>query len=194
MPAASTLVHDEATNATVGWTLLGVVALTAVSSAIGGEFLRAAFASLVVAVAALPALVRADREVMVPWPLLALTTGAVVTLTLGGRPEIGTPVAVSGLALIGVAELDAFTPVEMSHRFAVGFAALTTLALQGVWIVAQFYADLFLGTDYLTTQVELQMDIVVVTVTALAVGLLFQWYVGRFEPPGSRAYHGGSTE
>ncbi|WP_135304917.1 hypothetical protein [Haloarcula amylovorans] len=95
---------------------------------------------------------------------------------------------------MGVAELGAFTTVEMSYRFAVGFATLTTLALQGVWIVAQFYADRWLETEYLTTQVELQMDMVVVTVTTVVVGLLFQWYVSWFEPPGSRAYHRDSTE
>ncbi|MBX0297946.1 hypothetical protein [Haloarcula nitratireducens] len=194
MPAAGTLVHDEATNSAIGWALIGVVTIAVISTAISGDYLRTVFTTVVAVVAALPALVRANHKVMVPWPLLALTTGAVVTLSFGGRPDIGTPVAVAGLALIGVAELSAFTTVEMSYRFAVGFATLTTLALQGVWIVAQFYADRWLETEYLTTQVELQVDIVIVTVIAVVVGLLFQWYVTRFEPPGSRAYHGGPTE
>ncbi|WP_135304916.1 hypothetical protein [Haloarcula amylovorans] len=96
MPTVGTLVHNEATNAAIGWVLIGIVTIAAISTAISGIYLRATFTALVAVVAALPALVRANHKVMVPWPLLALTTGAIVTLSFGGRPEIGTPVAVAG--------------------------------------------------------------------------------------------------
>lgn len=188
------LVDDEATNAAVGWGLIGLTALAAVRTAIATDPLWGAFGALIAAVAALPAAVRRDPSQMVPWPLLAVAAGGVGLRALDLYPEVAGYVALAALALVAVAELDAFTAVEMSRRFAVGFAVLTTLAVQGVWTVVQFYADLWLGTDYLTTQVELQRDIVAVTVVALTVGGLFSWYVGRFEPPGSHAFRGGAAD
>lgn len=122
---------------------------------------------------------------MAPWPLLLMSALAVLSGSIGFASEIAGYVAVAALALLTAVEIDAFTAVEMSRRFAVAFAVLTTLAVQGLWIIAQYYSDLWLETDFLTTQTELQVDIVLVTFVGLAMGTLFEWYFARVEHVGS---------
>ena len=122
---------------------------------------------------------------MVPWPLVSIAVIAVLCGSAGFFPEIAGYVAIAALALLVAVELDVFTTVEMSRRFTVAFAVLTTLAVQGLWIIAQYYSDLWLGTDFLTTQTELQVDIVLVTLVGLAMGMIFEWYFARIQHVGS---------
>lgn len=185
--ALRALVTSERTNAAVGWALTGVVALVAVGSLLSGPLLWGVFVLLLAVVAAVPATVTGEWTVMVPWPLLAVGAVASGLRALGRFPEVASAVAVATLALIAVVELDAFTEVDMSRRFAVGFAVLTTMALQGLWTVAQFYSDRWLKTTFLTSQTELQWDIVTVAAVALAMGGFFVWYFERFEHIGSHA-------
>ena len=163
------------------------MALVAVASLLVGPVLWGVFVLGFVAVVAVPALVTGEWTMLVPWPLLAV--GAIVaTLRVLGRvPEIASPVAVATLALVAVVELGAFTQVEMSRRFAVGFAVLTTLAVEGVWIVAQFSSDQWLGTAFIQSQRELQWDIVGVTLVAFAMGAVAIWYFDRFDHVGSHS-------
>ncbi|MFC7008398.1 hypothetical protein [Halalkalicoccus salilacus] len=125
------VVHDERMNALIGWMLTGIVVLTAVESLLTDAFLWAGVALLVVVVAAVPAVVTSEWTMMVPWPLLLVAAVAMIVRRLGISVEIAGYFVVVALALIVVIELDAFTPVEMTRRFAVAFAALMTLAVQG---------------------------------------------------------------
>jgi hypothetical protein len=183
------LAHDESVNAALGWGALGVAALAAGWSAFAGRFLWSGFAVFFVAVAAFPALTVRDRTALVPWPLLVVGAAALALRALDPRAEVAGSLAVAALALVGVVELDAFSPVDMSRRFAVGFTVLATLAVQALWSVAQFYSDRWLGTAFLRSQTELQWDIVVVTAVGFLLGglslLYFEWlgHVGsRAEP------------
>lgn len=179
------IARDERTNAALGWLLAGVVAAAAVESVLTGGFLWGGFALLVAVVAAVPAAVCGRWTAMVPWPLLGVAAVAVLVRAAGFAPELAGYLAVAALALIAVVELDAFTSVAMSRRFAVGFAALTTLAVQGLWTVAQYYSDLWLGTEFLRSQRELQVDIVAVTVVGVATAAVFEWYFERVDHVGS---------
>lgn len=186
MVSIDALVRDESTNARIGWVLTGAVAVTAVRSALAGDPLWGGFALLAVVVMGLPAASTGRWTVMVPWPLLATVAAAVIAGASGAYRETAGYVAVATLALVAVAELDAFTPVEMSRRFAVGFTALTTMAVQALWTVAQFYSDLWLGTEFLRSQAELQWDIVAATGVGVVLGGVFLWYFEWFEPVGTR--------
>ena len=179
------LANDDRVNAVVGWLLTGIVALDGVENALGGLPLWGGFELVIVAVAAGPAFVTRDWTAMVPWPLLSLAAVAVVASAGGVSFETVAYLAIATLALVITVELEAFTSVELSRRFAVFFAVLLTMALQALWTVAQFYSDQWFGTDYLRTQTELQWDFVIVTVVGLALGGLFQWYFVRFEPAGA---------
>ncbi|WP_226041345.1 hypothetical protein [Natrinema sp. DC36] len=179
------IVNDERTNAVISWLLLGIVALGAIESLLRNVLIWGGFVLVVVAVAAVPAVTTRDWTAMVPWPLLSVAALAVGAGLVGFPFETTAYLVIATLALIVVVELETFTSVELSRRFTVAFAVLTTMALQALWTVAQFYSDSWLGTDFLHSQTELQWDFVIVTVVGLVMGGLFQWYFERFEPVGA---------
>ncbi|MDF9746534.1 hypothetical protein [Natrinema salsiterrestre] len=179
------LVHDERTNAVIGWVLLGIVALDGIEGVLRDVPLWGGFELIVVVVASIPALVTRDWTAMVSWPLLSVAAIAVVARAAGFPLEAAAYLVIATLALVVVVELDAFTSVELTRRFAVVFAVLTAVALQALWTVAQFYSDQWLGTEFLRSQTELQWDFVIVTAVGLVLGGFFQWYVARFEPVGA---------
>ncbi len=176
--------RGERVNAAIGWIVAGVMLAATVVSLVTDAPLWGWFSLSFVAVIVLPAVVARDWTAMVPWPLLAV--GAIaVTAGIGGLyPEAAGYVAIASLAVSIVVELDVFTSIRLSRRFAVGFAVLTTLAIEAVWIIVQFVSDQWLGTGYLHTQAELQADIVIVTVVGLVMGGLFYSFLARFEPIG----------
>lgn len=179
MASLDALVRGERTNATIGWVLVGVVVVAAAASLLTGAVLWGLLAAVVVTTVAAPAVATRDPSAMLPWPLVAVAAAAVAVRAAGYLEEISGYVAIAALALSVVVELDAFTPVEMTRRFAVAFAVLTTMAVQGWWTVAQYYSDRWLGTTLLRSQAELQWDFVAVTAVALVIGGLFEWYFRR---------------
>lgn len=172
-------------HAVVGWGLISVVALGAAASTFTGPLLWSGFALSIAVAASLPALVRRDWTVTLPWPLLAAAALATLARVAGVYREGAAYLAIVVLALIVVIELDVFTPVTFSRRFAVVFSVMVTMALQGVWIIAQALSDRWLGSTLLSTQAELQWDIVLVTVLSVIVGVLYHWYAIRFDATGS---------
>lgn len=164
------------TNAVIGWVLLGAVALSAVHSLVTRQFLWSGFEVLFVGLAALPAAVSGDWRVLVPWPLLLVGAVALVGQSLGFHQELTGYTAVAAAALLAVGELEAFTEVEMTSRFAVAFAVLTTMAIQAVWTVARFFSDQWLGSDYVQGQTQIQLDFVYVTLVAVVVAAAFELY------------------
>lgn len=164
--------------------MTGIMVVGAVESVLTSALLWGGFSFLFGAVTSVPALTTRDWTAMAPWPLLSVGAVAVIARAAEVAPEIAGYLAIATLALTVVVELDVFTPVELGRRFAVGFGVLTTLAIEALWIIAQFYSDQWLGTDFLRSQTELQEDIVIVTAVGFAVGGLFYWYFDRVEPAG----------
>ena len=185
MEPLDALARSAPVNAAFGWLSVAIAGVAAVQSLRGGALPWAVFTGLLLVVSLLPPVWTRDWSVMAPWPLLAVAAVAALVGGAGVRPEVAGYFVVAGLALLTAVELDAFTDVEMSRRFAVAFAVLTTLAVQGLWVVAQYYSDLWLGTGFLHTQRELQVDIVVVTAVGLAMGAAFEWYFARVDHVGS---------
>lgn len=181
MAPLDSLVRDEGVNAGVGWVLVAVTVAATAVAALDGQFLWALLSLVFAATVALPAAVTRDWRLLVSWPVVALGAGAVVAPSVGAPAEPAGYVAVAALALVAVVELDAFTATDLSRRFAAVFVALTTMAVQALWSVAQFYSDVWLGTSYIPEKTELQWDFVAVTAVAVAVGVLFAWYADRFE-------------
>lgn len=185
MAPLDTFLHGERTNGVLGWVLAGSIVLVAFANGFRGDVIWAVLSLLVALAVTLPALSTREWTVMVPWPLPFVAALALAGHTVGTYPEFAGYVAISALALVTVVDLDVFTDVDLSRRFAVAFAVMTTMAVQGLWAVAQFYSDRWLETEYLTSQTELQWDFVAVTVVALVFGGLFELYVALFEHVGS---------
>lgn len=164
---------------------MSLIVLGAVESFLTNDPLWGIFSLFLVVAASLPVLTLHDRTAMVPWLLLAVGAIAVLARATGFYVEVAGYVAIATLALVIVVELTVFTQVELSRWFAVLFAVMTTMAIEALWMVAQFYSDHWLGTEYLSTQTELQQDILLVTVVGTIVGVVFYWYFTRVEPVGA---------
>jgi len=176
-------------NAALSWVLTAVVALVAVGSALTGQYLWAAFTGVVLALAVVPPLAFRSPAVMLPWEVLALgalpvlaRAFAVVELT----SRLSTYLAIAALALVLAVELDVFTAVRMTDWFAVLFVVVTTMATAGVWAVAQWLSDVYLGTAHLldgTPESEIEAavmwDFVAATAAGLLAGVLFELYFRR---------------
>jgi hypothetical protein len=186
MAITHALARNETTNAVLGWGLLAMMLLAAVLSTLTDAVPWGGFAVTAAALVALPAVMARDWKVMVPWPLTLYVTAPVAARALGSAPEISGYLAISGLALVAIVEIDAFTDVEMSRRIAILFAALVTLAFQSWWIVVQFYSDRWFDTTLIRSQTELQWDLVVVTMVSIVMGAFFLWYFDRIEPVHAR--------
>ena len=179
------LVRDEEVNAVLGWATTSIIALAAIESYLTDAYLWGSLAVLTISVVALPAVVTSRLTAMVSWPIPFVAAVAMVLHAFELSPDVTGYVAIGTIALMLVVELDVYTEVELSRRFAVVFATMTTMSLQAFWIIAQYYSDQWLGTAFLRSQTELQWDIVYVTAVGIALGVLAEWYFDQFEPVGS---------
>lgn len=186
MALTHSLARNVTTNATLGWAFAGVVILIAAASLSMAPLLGGLFALVAAGILVVPAVLRRDWRVMLPWPQGLVVAVGVTARTFGIAPEVSGYVAISSVALAVVIELDAFTDVEMSRRFAVLFAAMTTIAFQSWWTIAGYYSDQWFGTSFILSQAELQWDLVAVMIVSLVMGQLFLWYFDRIEHVGSR--------
>lgn len=185
MELLGVLARSELFNAIIGWGVAGLLGVATIRGILSDAFLWAGFSVVILAVVLFPPWSTGSWSVMAPWPLPVIAATAVLAGGSGIYPEIAGYFAVAALALLTAVEIDAFTAVEMSRRFAVSFAVLTTLAVQGLWIIAQYYSDRWLETGFLSSQTELQVDIVLVTLIGLSMGVVFEWYFARVEHAGS---------
>lgn len=190
------VVERQQANAVIGWAFVGFLVLVAATGLWAGDLLWAGFTLAVVGLVVVPAVVSRNPLAMLPWEVIALaslpmlarvlvTGQRVGGITLTGR--VTTYLAVAAVALIIAVELDVFTPVKMNYSFAVLFVVIATMAAAGVWAVAQWLSDLYLGTAFFAEQVgetttpetRLMWDFVAATLAGVAAGLLFEFYFRR---------------
>lgn len=180
MPVLQSLIDNERVNAALAWPIVFSIAAAAVVTASRGSFLWAALATTIVVLAFVPTIVRWDALVMLPWELLALAAVPIWARLIGTFPIAGF-LTVATIALLVTVELDAYTPIEMSPRFAVAFVVLATMAVAGLWVIAQWLSDTLLATSFLTTKGELMWDLVYATAFGGLAGALFVVYFYRHD-------------
>lgn len=184
------LLTDGRINATLAWTVNGVVGLTALEGVATGDYLWSLFALFVGVVVALPAIAGRNPRRMPPWEVVLLAGLPVVgraIATLRVTSAVATYLSIAALALLVAVNLHLFTPVKMNLPFAVLFVVIATLATAGVWAVARWVSDLYLGTALLLDpalthdQIEtrLMWEFVGSAGAGLLAGLLFEGYVRR---------------
>ena len=190
------LFERQGLNAALGWMFVGVLAVAAGGAVFDGRPLWAGFTLTLVALAVAPAVAFRRLDAMVPWEVLALASVPalgrllIVGQTVGGVTLTGrvtTYVAVAAAALIIAVELDVFTPVRMTHSFAVLFVVVATVATAGVWAEARWLSDTLLGTSVLldgrdehVVETALMWDFVAATVAGVVAGVVFEYYFRRF--------------
>jgi hypothetical protein len=197
----STLLADTRLNAVLAWSLVGIVGVVAVESAFTGDYLWAAFATVVGLVAASPALLTRNPRSMPPWEMILLASLPIVGrafATVRITSTVATYLSIAGLALLIAVVLHTFTTVEMSVGFAVVFVVVTTLAVAGLWSVVRWLSDLYLGTSLLLVpgpdgtvdrdliEEALMWEYVASGVAGLVAGIFFEEYVRRRSSATSR--------
>lgn len=189
------VVEDQRRNAVAAWAIVAFLVVAAVAELLIGGLLWAGFVLVVAGLAVAPAVGVRNFDAMLPWELLALAALPVVGRTLIAGQTVGqitltgrvtTYLAVAAVALIIAVELDLFTDVRMNDRFAVLFVVITTMAAAGIWAVAQWLSDIYLGTMFLygrgpehVIEETLMWDFVAATVAGILGGVLFEFYFRR---------------
>ncbi|MFB6123482.1 MAG: hypothetical protein ABEJ78_08490 [Haloferacaceae archaeon] len=202
MSRLTDVVERRRLNAVLGWTFVAFLWVMTVTNALAGRFLWAGFAAAVASLAMLPALAYRRLLAMLPWEVLALASlpvvgqALVVGRTLGGVTLTGRVtnyLAVAAIALIVAVELDVFTPVRMNYSFAVLFVVVATMATAALVALAQWGADVTLGTTFMLNdrpeaaiERALMWDFVAATVAGLFAGVLFEFYFRRMAEPTAR--------
>jgi len=185
------LVEGERANALVAWAVLLFLLATGGVELLTGQLVWAGFVLGVVVLGALPAVLHRDWQAMLPWELLVLAALPVAgrvfvagrtvgEVTLTGR--VTTFVAVAAVALIVAVLLDRFTATRMNDAFAVVFVVVTTMAAAGIWAVAQWLSDIYLGTGFLDrphAEEALMWDFTAATMAGVISALLFTYYFRR---------------
>jgi hypothetical protein len=182
MGSSPGLLDYETTNAALAWAVVAVLVAAAVERAAVGASLWAGVAVAVAAVALVPPVLTRRHREMVAWEVLALAAFPVVAPYAGASGERLGFMSVAALALVVAVELDAFTGVEMTSDFAVVFVVVVTMAVAGLWVIARFAADAYLGTATLADQTAVMWDLIAATVVGVAAGLVFEFYVRRISP------------
>ena len=130
------LVEDKRVNAGLAWLLIGFLLVVAVGSLLQDDLLWMLLAAAVAALALVPPIAYRNTEAMLPWEVLVLAALPILgreLATLALTTRIATYLSVAALALIVAVELHVFTPVRMTHWFAVLFVVVATITTAGVW-------------------------------------------------------------
>ncbi|WP_312910294.1 hypothetical protein [Natronosalvus caseinilyticus] len=183
MNVLAAIVESERANAALAWSIVAAIVVTAIVSARAGTYVWAALATTTAVLALVPTLRRWDPLVMLPWEVLALAAAPLVVGLVASVPIAGF-LTVATIALLIAVELDAYTSVEMTSRFAVSFVVLVTMAVAGCWVVLQWTSDALLGTAHLTGVVDVMWDIVYATAFGGLAGVLFVLYFFKRDDAG----------
>ncbi|QHS17409.1 hypothetical protein [Halopenitus persicus] len=178
----ASLFRDTRRNALIGWVLVGLVGLVFLESLLPLDAQWLIVSATTAGVMALPAVARRDWRVMLPWELLVLAALPLAARALAPGVEIGvfaTYLSLAALALLVVAELDMFTPMRVTHWFAVLLVVVATLATAALWTIARWGLDRTLGTTYLADNEALMVEFQWVTIAGIVAGLLFDLYFRR---------------
>lgn len=184
------LLREARLNALISWVVTAVVGLVAIRSFLAADPLWAAFAAVVVAIVLVPPVAFRSPWTMLPWEVLALATLPILGRALSTfqvSSQVATYLSVAALALLIAVELQTFTSVRMTPTFAVLFVVITTLAAAGIWAVARWASDIWLGTTFLDAlgsdeeaiERAVMLEFVASTVAGLLAGIIFEFYVRR---------------
>lgn len=173
------VVEDARFNAALSWLLVVFLLVVIVESLLDGDILWAGFTLVVIGLALVPASAYRSPKVMLPWEVLLVAILPVIGrsfATLAFTSRIATYLSVAAVALIVAVELHVFTTVRMNHAFAIVFVVVATLASVGIWTVAQWLSDVYLGTSLIVSLQRSMWGFIWATVAGVGSGLLFDLY------------------
>lgn len=193
MPIRGFLSSDR-TNAAVVWALAAGIAAATAGQALAADWLWAMLGVTTVALALFPSAVHRTWTVTPPWwtvvlaaiPLAGLVLFPFATQSHALVTRVATYLSIASLSLLVAIYLNVYTDVEMSHRFAVVFVVVTTMALAGLWVLLVGLGDIYFGMNHIAGKADLNKEFVTSFVTGLFGGVLFERYFHHSEHGGLR--------
>ncbi|SFS97042.1 hypothetical protein [Halostagnicola kamekurae] len=176
------LLDDGRRNAIVAWLLVGLLSCASVGVVVTTGVLWSLFALVLVVLAVIPPLAYRTAYVMLPWEVLLMAALPVVGLALGSEllsSQFGAYFAVAAISLVIAVELQSFTPIRLSPGFAVVLVVMGTLASAALWGIVRWGSDVYLGTDFITTNEALMYEWIYSTIAGLFAGVVFTVYFRR---------------
>jgi uncharacterized membrane protein YjdF len=92
-------------------------------------------------------------------------------------------VSVATISLLMAVEINWFTSVKMTYKFAILLVIVTTLAISGLLHLIEWLLDIYLGTSYLLSGLSpdaindaVMHQFIYATIAGVAAGVLFGWY------------------
>lgn len=144
-----------------------------------GNLTWSIYAVAVLVLVFLPAAVNRDLEALPPFEVLLFLA---LPFTLKGI-EFGfiasrtlNYLSAAGIALLVVTELDTQTSFRTTPGFSTVIVALTTIAVSGVWAVARWLSDIYLGTSMITSEYLLMWEFAAATLAGIVAGKTFSLY------------------
>lgn len=167
------IIANQLTNAVATWLLSAVLLLLAVWTAVAGSILWTGFTLASLAVVLVPVAVTSDPTVMPDATVVAVLTVPLVLRAVGSFRAVFVYVVLTALALVVAVEIDSFSTATFTPWFAATFVVFVTMAVAGLWGIAQYASDAYLGTSYLTTRTDLMWELVLATGVGIGAGLVF---------------------
>lgn len=187
--ALAHLFRNGRVNALIAWALVGALMLVLIESVLDADWIWVMFVGITGLIVLFVPITYREWRMMLPWELLFLALLPIVTRAVLGE-ELGTfayYLSIAALSLLIIVQLDMFTPLKLTHWFAVGIVVMTTMAAAAVWSIVRWNMDVFLGTTFLLepgvsqaeANAQLMIDFAWVTAAGLAAGVLFDAYFRR---------------
>ncbi|MFC7115996.1 hypothetical protein ACFQH2_15060 [Natronoarchaeum sp. GCM10025703] len=170
-------------NAVVSWLLIALLGAASVGIVVVTGVLWSLFAFVLLVLAVIPPLAYRSPYVMLPWEVLLMAALPVVGLALGSErlsSQFAAYFAVAAIALVIAVELESFTAVRLSPGFAIVLVVVATLAAAALWGLVQWGFDVYLGTNYISTNEELMYEWIYSALAGLFAGGVFTLYFRRY--------------
>jgi len=182
----SKILKNTPLNAFAGWTMVLFLALLGIGNFIYGRFMWTILIVFVIGIIITPAIMMRKLSVMPSWYFIFLAILPIIgssTAWYFFSTSIPFYVSVATISLLMAAEINWFTSVKMTYKFAILLVIVTTLAISGLLHLIEWLLDIYLGTSYLLSGLSpdaindaVMHQFIYATIAGVAAGVLFGWY------------------
>ena len=173
-------------NAFAGWTMVLFLTLLGIGNFIYGRFMWTILIAFVIGIIIIPAIRMRKLSVMPSWYFIFLAILPIIgssTAWYFFSTSIPFYISVATISLLVAAEINWFTSVKMTYKFAILLVIVTTLAISGLWHLVEWLLDIYFGTSYLLGGISpdaindaVMYQFIYATIAGVAAGALFGWH------------------
>lgn len=154
-------IFGRKTNAMISGVLSVYLLISSAGIVLQGDLLWSVYGLSVLLLVFIPPLVLKDTGALVPFEILFLLSlpFTVKGLQLGfAASHTLSYFTAATVALLIFTELDTFTSFRTTPKFTVALISVMTVAMSGVWAVARWLSDIYLGTSMIVSEYTLMWE------------------------------------